>query len=462
VLARTTPALGDVEHGPPRSVAQDHLALAGALMAHSQRRQQLQSLEASRQHQAQIARTEGERLEVEKQRLKLEQLRHQEEKDRHEAVRQLRVLMAEVGGDFEFLSSRGDFKGSPKGIRRDYAMAVLLSKLALVRSRSDSLSDLNDLKELISLENSAQELVAKHFAGRDPLEIACRKWREIEAWMQSVENIKQAVKQECSVVPQESALKLPSKSELAATRRKLEDDLPKLAPRLQAQVDCLPVEAADSGVVLSELSELATMDDLREGNNGSRSALFAKSWEEVAVTKRSLKPGMTAVNDAPSRLVEQMESAIAALRKWQDQLTDHEQLLQRLASDLEPGRLSGAAVSGKKLGKVKFPGLNYQPLTDLQFLESALKELEVAKRWKASQLIKELRAKYPKAEAQSELIQQINKHQTRSSIEKRQAVITALLLLGLISYGGKAVVDSQRQNQRLNKAATRRGRSMSS
>jgi hypothetical protein len=149
-----------------------HLALAGALMAHSQCRQQLQSLEASRQHQAQIARTESERLEVEKQRLELERLRHQEEKDRHEAVRLLRVLMAEVGGDFEFLSSRGDIKGSPQGIRRDYAVAVLMSKLALVRSRSGSLSDHNDLKELISLENSAQELAAKHFAGRDPLEIS--------------------------------------------------------------------------------------------------------------------------------------------------------------------------------------------------------------------------------------------------------------------------------------------------
>ena len=80
-----------------------HLALAGALMAHSQRRQQLQSLEASRQHQAQIARTEAERLEVEKQRLKIEKLRQRIEKDEKkaaqaekEAVRLLRVLMADL------------------------------------------------------------------------------------------------------------------------------------------------------------------------------------------------------------------------------------------------------------------------------------------------------------------------------------------------------------------------------
>lgn len=420
-----------------------HLALAGALMAHSQRRQQLQSLEASRKHQAQIAKTEAERLEVEKKRLELEQLKQQADKEEKEAVRQLRVLMAEVGGDFEFLSSRGDFKGSPQGNRRDYAMAVLLSKLALVRSRSDSLSDLNDLKELISLENSAQELAAKHFVGRDSFEIARSKWREIEAWIQSVENLKQAVQQECSIVPQESALQMPSQNELEQIRRRLEDDLTSTIRRVQAQVDCLPVDAAENGVVLSELSELATMDDLRDGKKDSRCALFAKSWEEVAVTKRSLQPGMTGVNVLQPRLVQQMNSAISALRKWQDQLTDHEQLLQRLAGDLEAGRLSGAAVSGKKLGKVKFAALNYKPLTDLQSLEYTLKKLEGAKRWQAAQLIKELRATYPKAEVQSELIQHVNKHQARYGIEQRQAVTLALVLLGLISFGYKVIVDGQ-------------------
>ena len=163
------------------------------------------------------------------------------------------------------------------------------------------------------------------------------------------------------------------------------------------------------------------MDDLREGNKGSRSALFAKSWEQVAVTKRSPKPGMTAVNDAPPRLVEQMESAIAVLRKCQDQLTDHERLLQRLGSDLEAGHLSAAAVSGEKLGERKFAGLNYQPVTDLQALESTLKELEKAERGNAARLVKQLRANYPKAEAQTELIQQLNKHQARSTSEKQAA-----------------------------------------
>jgi hypothetical protein len=242
-----------------------HLALAGALMAHSQRRQQLQSLEASRQHQAQIARTEGERLEVEKQRLKLEQLRHQEEKDRHEAVRQLRVLMAEVGGDFEFLSSRGDFKGSPKGIRRDYAMAVLLSKLALVRSRSDSLSDLNDLKELSRLENLAEDLVTKFFHSGDPLEITKAKWHELQVWMDVVERLENEVKQACAVVPEPTAVQLPSQSEICARQRKLEEFVAKLSSQLSAHVNNLPADVAANGTLIPELADFAEIEDLING-----------------------------------------------------------------------------------------------------------------------------------------------------------------------------------------------------
>lgn len=229
-------------------------------------------------------------------------------------------------------------------------------------------------------------------------------------------------------MPQASALQLPSQSELADMQLKLEENLAKLAVRLQAQVDCLPVDVAVNGVVLSELSELAAMDVVRADYK---------------------QPDMMAMNDVQPRLVLNMESAIVALQKWQDQFKDHEQLLQSLASDLEAGHLSAAAVNGEMIGERKFAGLNYQPVTDLQFLESALKELEVAKRWKAAQLIKELRAKYPKAEAQSELIHQINKHQTRSTSEMRKALLVALFLFGLIATIGKVVVYSHREQQQL-------------
>jgi formylglycine-generating enzyme required for sulfatase activity len=147
-------------------------------------------------------------------------------------------------------------------------------------------------------------------------------------------------------------------------------------------------------------------------------------------------------------LVEQIESAITALKKWQDQFKDHEQLLQKLASDLEAGHLSAAAVSSEKLGERKFAGLNYQPTTDLQALESALKELRWAERGTASRLVKELRAKHPKAGAQTELIQELNKHQARSTSETRKALFVALLVLGLGSAAGKVALDTRREQQR--------------
>ena len=429
--------------------SEGHLALAGPSMAHSLRMQELQPMEASHQHQAPIAKTEPERLQIQKQWLELEPLNQQVEKEERKAVRHLRVLMAEVGGGFEFLSSRGALKGSPQGIRRDYAMAVLLGKLALLHSRSNSLSDLNDLKELIALDNLAQELVSKHFAGRDPLQVARSKWEEIEAWVQAVGQMKQ----QCSIVPQAFSLQLPSLSELAEIRRKLEGDVASLAQRLKAQVDCLPKDAAIDGVVLSELSELAEIDDFREGKKGNRSAVFAQTWQEVAVVKHSLEPVTGLVNDLQPRMVQRMESALASLQQWQDLLTEHEQVLQSLVSDLEAGHLSEAAFSRRKLGRVRFAGLNYQAITKLQSLKSALLDLEGAKRWKAAELAKQLRDKHPKAEAQSELIQQLNKYLVRSVRNKRQALILALLMLGFISAGGKILIDGHLEKQRLSAEA---------
>jgi formylglycine-generating enzyme required for sulfatase activity len=232
---------------------------------------------------------------------------------------------------------------------------------------------------------------------------------------------------------------VPSKGKLVEMQRKLEDDLAKLTKRVQAQVDCLPVDVAVNGVILFELTELAAMDDLRKGQKSSRSALFAESWEEVGVTKRSIQPGMTVGDDLQPRLLQPMESALADLRRWQDRFTEHEQRLQRLAKYLATGRLSAAKVSGRKLGQLRFAELNYQPLTDLKTLESALKELERAKPGKATRLIKELRAKHSKAGAHTELIQLLNRHQARAASKKRQVLILALLMLGLITFAGKFV-----------------------
>ncbi len=241
-----------------------HLALAGALMAHSQRQKQLQALEASRQQQAQIAKTEAQRLEIEKQRLELERLKQQAEKEEKEAVRLLRVMMAEVGAEFDGLSSQGQLSGDPQGARRDYAMAVLLSKLALIRSRSSSLSDLNDLKEVSRLESLSKKLLAQHFAGRDPLQIARSKWREIETWMGATDRFEEEVKKACGCVPDSKAVKLPSKADLAEKRRQLEDLLAQLPARLEAHANRMPMEAVEDGSVLPELAKQAQRQGQRE------------------------------------------------------------------------------------------------------------------------------------------------------------------------------------------------------
>jgi formylglycine-generating enzyme required for sulfatase activity len=426
-----------------------HLALAGALMAHSQRQKQLQSLEASRQHQAQIAKTEAQRLEIEKQRLELERLRHQEEKDRHEAVRLLRVMMAEVGAEFDGLQSRGQLKGSPQGVRRDYAMAVLLSKLALIRSRSGSLSDLNDLKELSRLENLAQEMLSQHFAGRDPLQIARSKWREIETWMAATDQFKEEVKKACGVVPDSKALQLPSKAELAEKRRQLEDLMAQLPARLESHANRLPIEAAADGSVLPELAEQAQLDDLRESKKARRATVFASRWRMVATVKRPLEPDMRVTNEVQPELVVAVQGALNKLGDWQNLEAAHEAELRDLSAALEEGRLQDAKASAKKLGGVKFAGLVYQPVASLQALQKELEALALAKRGAATHAANEIRAKYPKAGSQSQLIQVLQGHLTRAKGEKRSALITALVLLGLLSGGAKLMVDQQREQQRL-------------
>jgi formylglycine-generating enzyme required for sulfatase activity len=152
---------------------------------------------------------------------------------------------------------------------------------------------------------------------------------------------------------------------------------------------------------------------------------------------------------ANANLLESVNASLAKLRQWQEKQSEHERNLQDLTRQLEGGRLNEAEISSKNLGKVKFAGLNYQPVAELQALELGLKKLEGAKRGKAAQVVKELRVKYPKAEAQSELIRELNKHQARSVSEKRNALLIALLLLGLTSAGGKVMFDGYREQQQL-------------
>lgn len=409
-----------------------HLALAGALMAHSQRKQQLQALEASRRHQAEIAKTEAQRLEIEKQRLELEKLKQQAEKDEKEAVRLLRVMMAEVGADFEFLASRGQLKGTPQGVRRDYTMAVLLSKLALVRSRSSSLSDLSDLKELSRLENLAEDLVVKHFSGSNPLQVAKNKWGELQDWMNAVQRLEKEAQQACAAVPDPTALQLPAKAELETRQRKLEEFAAALSARLNDHVNRLPADAAANGVLTPELAEQAQLEDLAAGKQVSRANAFAGQWRR-----------------ANAGLQQSVNSSLAKLRQWQDKQAEHEQALQTLAKELEQGCLSEAKATSTSLGPIRFAGLNYKPVHDCDALQGACTALVEAKRSAAARKVRELRAQYSKASIQSELGQLLQRHQKRASAEKTNALVMAVVLIGLTAGFAKVMVDNHREGLRI-------------
>jgi formylglycine-generating enzyme required for sulfatase activity len=409
-----------------------HLALAGALLAHSQRKQQLQSLEASRQHQAEIAKTEAQRLEIEKQRLELEKLKQQAEKDEKEAVRLLRVMMAEVGADFEFLASRGQLKGTPQGVRRDYAMAVLLSKLALVRSRSSSLSDLNDLKELSRLENLAEDLVTKCFLGTHPLQVAKNKWHELQDWMNGMDRLEKEVKQACAVVPDPTAVQLPAKTELETRLRKLEEFAAALSGRLNEHVSHLPADAAANGVLNPELAEQAQLEDLAAGKQASRADAFANRWKR-----------------ANADLSQSVNASIAKLRQWQDKHAEHQKALQTLAAELEQGHLSEAKAISNTLGQVRFAGLDYKPVQDHEALQGACSGLAAAKRGAAARKVRELRVLYSQASMQSELGQLLERHQKRASAEKIKALVLAVVLIGLVAGFAKVMEDNHREGLRI-------------
>lgn len=416
-----------------------HMALAGVLMAHSQRKQQLQALESSRRHQAQIAKTEAERLEVEKQRLKIEQLRHQIEKDEKEAarlekdaVRLLRVIMAEVGLALDSFISRGELKGFPTGPRRDYIMAVLMGKLALVRSRSASLSDLSDLKELARLEELSEDLISKHFPGGDPLEITRAKWRELQDWMDGVDRLDKEVQQACAVVPGIKAVQLPGKAELETRQRKLEGFAAALSGRLNDHVSCLPADAAANGSVLPELAEHAQLEELAAGKQASRANAFANRWRR-----------------ANAGIQQSVISSLAKLQQWQDKQAEHEQALQTLAKELDQGCLSEAKAISTALGPVCFDGLNYKPVHDCDALQGACTALAEAKRGAAARKVRELRAQYSQASIQSELGQLLQRHQKRASAEKIKALVLAVALIGLVAGFAKVMEDNHREGLRI-------------
>jgi formylglycine-generating enzyme required for sulfatase activity len=307
-----------------------------------------------------------------------------------------------------------------------------MSKLALVRSRSASLSDLSDLKELARLEELSEDLISKHFPGGDPLEITRAKWSELQDWMNGVDRLEKEVQQACAVVPGFEAGLLPSKVELETRQRKLGEFAAALSGRLNDHVSRLPADAVSGGVVLPELAEHAQLEDLTAGKQASRVDAFADRC--------------CLVN---AGLANSVKSSMAKLRQLQELHSEHEKHLQNLSKQLEEGSLSEAENTAESLRTARFTELNYTSLSEVETWRSTRWALIAAKRGNANRLIASIKKTYPNASKQSELGQLLERHQKRASAEKTKVLVLAVVLIGLVSGFAKVMVDNHREELRI-------------
>ena len=100
--------------------------------------------------QASAAKTEKERLAIEKKRLALEQAHLEEQKNTAEAVKELRILMADADTLLERMSQMAvapSLGGDSYDLDLTRTAALIQVKLELVEKNSAVLSDLADLKE---------------------------------------------------------------------------------------------------------------------------------------------------------------------------------------------------------------------------------------------------------------------------------------------------------------------------
>lgn len=414
-----------------------HLALAGVLSAHSQRQRQLQALEAARKQQAEMAKTDQERLAVEKQRLELELLKQQAEKEEKEAVRLLRVLMAGMGPEFDTLGSRGVLAASPVGIRQDYRMAVLLTKLAVVRSRSSVLSDLGDLKELSRLETQARDLAAQHFEDCDPLEITRTKWKELEAWMTAVQELEKVVKGQLVAVPPDDSTKIAGLGELQETHTQLSALRDDLSERLREFVTAIPDDAMDAAGLFPELAEQAQYDDMLKERDSMRLDTFAACWGKVA--DGSEKPG----------LIRECGAALARLQDWFAKHALHQTMLASAAESVQLGELADAERDVMALGEVRFADLNYASLAEIAGVQDLLTRLQSSKRGDAMRQADILLKRFPRSTASSQLRQAAMLHMARGSCEKRNALVVMAAVLVLAVSLGIASYRSHQEQKRI-------------
>lgn len=397
------------------------LALSSILSAQRQRQQQLQVLEATLQNQAKIIKTQANLLEVEKERLELEKLKQKADKAEKEAVRLLRVVMVGVGAEFDTFVKRSDLTGSPAAIRRDDRMALHLAKLALVRSRSDSLSALGDIKELHRLENIAQDLVEQHFSGCNPLLARRQKWKALENWLKRVDELEDAVKQQCAMVPAKSAKQLPSPAALRHLQTNLESYCYNLKSKLEDHMLCLPTDVAVANLLLPEFAELGQLEGIREGRQVSQSSDFSDRWRKVAAVEHPAESGKQVKVEQVPKLIRDCESARARLVAWFTKLSVHEEALKRLDGSLNRGDLTTAKTAANEVCEVRFRGVMYASLLRLKTTQEALRKLESARRGAAVEQAGALLERFPKAAPQSELVRELALHYERGAREKRTA-----------------------------------------
>lgn len=411
------------------------LAVAGALMAHSQRQNQLRALEATRLQQAEIAKTESERLAVEKKRLELESLRHETAKLEKEAVREIRLMMAEIGMTFDGLTSKGELKGAPQGLRRELAMAVHLSKLSLARARSECLSDLNDLKELIRLESQAQEIIDKYFGGKDPTQVAKEIWDKINFWTMAEQKISAEVREAISQVPEVNRVVLPSLSELGNIRINLETLLFDLNKRLMALAEQLPTDYFIDGQLLPELCEQLQLQDLIEGGKKNRVRSLNISLSSIPNSK-----------DGSNSLQQEIKTAIREIKKWEEIADDHTRAIEKASTLLNSGYVTNAVKALNGLGKIRFQNLSYVIIRNLENVQKSLDEPKY-KGERSHNLLQELKQQYPNADEQSELMIKINASAKRYKEENRIVLIStvAVLFIFILFLIGLALENAQEE-----------------
>jgi hypothetical protein len=396
-----------------------HLALAGALFAHSQRKQQLQSLEASRQHQAQIAKTEAQRLEIEKQRLELEKLKQQTEKDEKEAVRLLRVMMAEAGAEFDGLASRGQLNSSSEGARREYSIPLLMIKIKLIRSRVGILSNLSDIKELMRLEKGVDLLLKNH--DKDPIQDAELDIHNALPWINKVEYLVTTQKKIDAILCTEET-NLPSLLELNNLHKQLVAYKSDLKGLLEFAEINMCQDMVLQNFFRKDLLDFAQIKSVLENRDSFLSSNLAREIDFRSLLNLDKQTNI-------------LNFAIIKIEEWERYcLTDSEtgNIITKLIFN---GHLAKAKNKLVQLGKRRFGGIVYNHQNVINEMLSFLEELSGLE--DADQAIKKNRlfkARYPMIEDSSFVGSQISKIVTvANSVNRKKLMFFSVFLILLIA-----------------------------